>query len=110
MKKAKSIRKQNGHSPPFTFGKLLDPEASWDKDQLGDVLHWIRKRHGGLVCGVIWERSSSWCLMACSVIPWVDEMGPFLTSLLNDLPFCCEQMSEVRLEEKCQSYVVVNFV
>ncbi|KAG0502957.1 hypothetical protein HPP92_003029 [Vanilla planifolia] len=53
MKKAKSIRKQNGHTPPFTFGKLLDPEASWDKDQLGDVLHWIRQA-AGLVCGVIW--------------------------------------------------------
>ncbi|XP_076918883.1 uncharacterized protein LOC143579469 [Bidens hawaiensis] len=40
-------------SPSSKFAKLLDPEASWDKDQLGDVLHWIRQIVA-LVCGLIW--------------------------------------------------------
>ncbi|CAL5388840.1 unnamed protein product [Camellia sinensis] len=44
---------QNGHLSPFKFAKLLDPEASWDKDQLGDVLHWIRQVVA-LVCGLLW--------------------------------------------------------
>ncbi|KAF5797168.1 putative rab5-interacting protein family [Helianthus annuus] len=44
---------QNGHLSPSTFAKLLDPEASWDKDQLGDVLHWIRQIVA-LVCGLLW--------------------------------------------------------
>ncbi|BBH04766.1 Rab5-interacting family protein [Prunus dulcis] len=44
---------QNGHLSPFKFAKLLDPEASWDKDQLGDVLHWIRQAMA-LVCGLLW--------------------------------------------------------
>ncbi|KAI0509820.1 hypothetical protein KFK09_010417 [Dendrobium nobile] len=57
MKKAKApkakLEHQNGHGLPFKFAKLLDPEASWDKDQLGDVLHWIRQV-AGLMCGLIW--------------------------------------------------------
>ncbi|KAL9371673.1 hypothetical protein Peur_036813 [Populus x canadensis] len=44
---------QNGHFSPSKFAKLLDPEASWDKDQLGDVLHWIRQVVA-LVCGMLW--------------------------------------------------------
>ncbi|CAL8999184.1 unnamed protein product [Prunus brigantina] len=44
---------QNGHLSPFKFAKLLDPEASWDKDQLGDVLHWIRQAMA-LACGLLW--------------------------------------------------------
>ncbi|KAI5666000.1 hypothetical protein M9H77_15853 [Catharanthus roseus] len=44
---------QNGHLSPFKFAKLFDPEASWDKDQLGDVLHWIRQVLG-LLCGLLW--------------------------------------------------------
>ncbi|KAJ6315733.1 hypothetical protein OIU78_019076 [Salix suchowensis] len=44
---------QNGHLSPFKLAKLLDPEASWDKDQLGDVLHWIRQ-FVALVCGLLW--------------------------------------------------------
>ncbi|KAF9675356.1 hypothetical protein SADUNF_Sadunf09G0023700 [Salix dunnii] len=44
---------QNGHFSPFKFAKLLDPEASWDKDQLGDALHWIRQVVA-LVCGLLW--------------------------------------------------------
>ncbi|KAF8402929.1 hypothetical protein HHK36_011022 [Tetracentron sinense] len=44
---------QNGHVAPFKLSKLLDPEASWDKDQLGDVLHWIRQVVA-LVCGLLW--------------------------------------------------------
>ncbi|KAK8925803.1 hypothetical protein KSP39_PZI019027 [Platanthera zijinensis] len=57
MKKSKSgkanLLHQNGHVLPFKFAKLLDPDASWDKDQLGDALHWIRQVVG-LVCGLIW--------------------------------------------------------
>ncbi|KAJ0987788.1 hypothetical protein J5N97_006144 [Dioscorea zingiberensis] len=58
MKKSKASKsahpqQQNGHALPFKFSKLLDPEASWDKDQLGDVLHWIRQGVG-LVCGLLW--------------------------------------------------------
>ncbi|XP_010910049.1 uncharacterized protein [Elaeis guineensis] len=57
MKKSKSAKvqsqQQNGHVLPFKFAKLLDPEASWDKDQLGDVLHWIRQVLG-LLCGLLW--------------------------------------------------------
>ncbi|KAL1558039.1 respirasome Complex Assembly Factor 1 [Salvia divinorum] len=44
---------QNGHLSPFKLAKLLDPDASWDKDQLGDVLHWTRQVLG-LFCGLIW--------------------------------------------------------
>ncbi|XAR58982.1 hypothetical protein NMG60_11014587 [Bertholletia excelsa] len=44
---------QNGHLSPSKFAKLFDPEASWDKDQLGDVLHWIRQVVA-LVCGLLW--------------------------------------------------------
>ncbi|THU50796.1 hypothetical protein C4D60_Mb06t24090 [Musa balbisiana] len=53
MKKTKSVKarsqqQQNGHA------NLLDPEASWDKDQLGDVLHWMRQGWASRVvcCGV----------------------------------------------------------
>ncbi|OVA16524.1 Rab5-interacting [Macleaya cordata] len=55
--KEKSVKsnhlQQNGHIFPFNFTKFLDPEASWDKDQLGDVLHWIRQALG-LICGLLW--------------------------------------------------------
>ncbi|KAM0996220.1 hypothetical protein ACFX2I_006216 [Malus domestica] len=44
---------QNGHLSRLKFAKLLDPEASWDKDQLGDVLHWIRQAMA-LACGLLW--------------------------------------------------------
>ncbi|XP_057955092.1 uncharacterized protein LOC131149056 [Malania oleifera] len=61
MKEGKSLKlnlqqqqqHQNGHLSPFKFAKLLDPEASWDKDQLGDVLHWIRQVVA-LLCGFLW--------------------------------------------------------
>ncbi|MED6133665.1 hypothetical protein PIB30_030183 [Stylosanthes scabra] len=59
MKEGKSAKlnhqqqHQNGHLSPSKFAKLFDPEASWDKDQLGDVLHWIRQVIG-LACGLIW--------------------------------------------------------
>ncbi|RDX79215.1 hypothetical protein CR513_40393 [Mucuna pruriens] len=59
MKEAKSVKfnhqqsHQNGHLSPSKFAKLFDPEASWDKDQLGDVLHWIRQVLG-LACGFLW--------------------------------------------------------
>ncbi|KAM1698150.1 hypothetical protein ACFX14_029319 [Malus domestica] len=63
MKEGKSVKlngqqqqsqqHQNGHLSPFKFAKLLDPEATWDKDQLGDVLHWIRQAMA-LACGLLW--------------------------------------------------------
>ncbi|ESW04054.1 hypothetical protein PHAVU_011G063600 [Phaseolus vulgaris] len=57
MKEGKSVNHQqphqNGHLSPSKFAKLFDPEASWDKDQLGDVLHWIRQGLG-LACGFLW--------------------------------------------------------
>ncbi|XP_030524296.1 respirasome Complex Assembly Factor 1-like [Rhodamnia argentea] len=61
MKEGKSAKQnqqqqqqhQKDHLSPFKLAKLLDPEASWDKDQLGDVLHWIRQV-AALVCGLLW--------------------------------------------------------
>ncbi|XP_076907441.1 uncharacterized protein LOC143563886 [Bidens hawaiensis] len=54
-KKSAKLNLNGGHlsSPSSKFAKLLDPEASWDKDQLGDVLHWIRQIVA-LVCGLLW--------------------------------------------------------
>eukprot|EP00252_Welwitschia_mirabilis_P024124 TRINITY_DN7036_c0_g1_i2.p1 TRINITY_DN7036_c0_g1~~TRINITY_DN7036_c0_g1_i2.p1 ORF type:complete len:122 (-),score=17.55 TRINITY_DN7036_c0_g1_i2:286-651(-) len=53
--KATKIQHQqhNGDTTPFSFSKLMDPNAEWDKDQLGDVLHWIRQAVG-LICGLLW--------------------------------------------------------
>lgn len=45
-----SIKHDSGH---FNFHKLLNPDASWDKDQLGDVLHWIRQVVA-IACGLLW--------------------------------------------------------
>ncbi|XWS71685.1 hypothetical protein CRYUN_Cryun03dG0159900 [Craigia yunnanensis] len=58
MKETKSVKlnaqqHEDGHFSPFKFAKLLDTEASWDKDQLGDVLHWIRQVVA-LSCGLLW--------------------------------------------------------
>ncbi|KAA0061904.1 Rab5-interacting [Cucumis melo var. makuwa] len=61
MKEAKPVKfnlhqhqdHQNGHLAPFKLAKLIDPEASWDKDQLGDVLHWIRQAVA-VVLGLLW--------------------------------------------------------
>ncbi|CAA2980363.1 uncharacterized protein C20orf24 homolog [Olea europaea var. sylvestris] len=44
---------QNGHLSPYEVAKLFDPDVSWDKDQLGDILHWIRQALA-LVCGLLW--------------------------------------------------------
>jgi hypothetical protein len=41
---------QSVHLSPSKLANLFDPDASWDKDQLGDVLHWIRQVVG-LICG-----------------------------------------------------------
>ncbi|KZV28802.1 Rab5-interacting family protein [Dorcoceras hygrometricum] len=43
----------NNHIPASHITKLLDPDASWDKDQLADVLHWIRQALA-LIFGLIW--------------------------------------------------------
>ncbi|XP_073291715.1 uncharacterized protein [Primulina huaijiensis] len=43
----------NDHISAFKITKLLDPDASWDKDQLADVLHWIRQALA-LIFGLIW--------------------------------------------------------
>ncbi|KAI3890337.1 hypothetical protein MKX03_018573, partial [Papaver bracteatum] len=61
--KDKSVSHQ--HQAPFNFGKLFDPEASWDKDQLGDVLHWIRQVVG-LICGLLWGTVS--VVVPCSIV------------------------------------------
>ncbi|KAF9598666.1 hypothetical protein IFM89_029916 [Coptis chinensis] len=50
--KQQQQEQHNGEVPPFNYSKLLDPDASWDKDQLGDVLHWIRQG-AGLLCGLL---------------------------------------------------------
>ncbi|PWA54204.1 hypothetical protein CTI12_AA435750 [Artemisia annua] len=44
------IKHESGH---FNFHKFFNPDASWDKDQLGDVLHWIRQIVA-IVCGLLW--------------------------------------------------------
>ncbi|VVB16590.1 unnamed protein product [Arabis nemorensis] len=44
---------QNVHLSSSKLANLFDPDASWDKDQLGDVLHWIRQVVG-LICGLLW--------------------------------------------------------
>ncbi|CAM8958493.1 hypothetical protein QQ045_018110 [Rhodiola kirilowii] len=71
MKQSKSAAKvndqhQNGHISPFKLAKLFDSEASWDKDQLGDVLHWIRQVVGlvsGLFCGAVPLVGGIWILV-----------------------------------------------
>lgn len=62
---------QNGHFSPFKLAKLLDPEASWDRDQLGDVLHWIRQAMA-LVCG-----------LTCGAIPLVGGIWLFIFLALS---------------------------
>ncbi|CAN8285491.1 unnamed protein product [Cochlearia groenlandica] len=51
--KDEQIHHQNSHLGSFKLAKLFDSDASWDKDQLGDVLHWIRQVVG-LLCGLVW--------------------------------------------------------
>ncbi|KAM7496529.1 hypothetical protein LguiA_020943 [Lonicera macranthoides] len=63
---SQSQQHQNGHLSPFKLAKLLDREASWDKDQLGDVLHWIRQVVAvvfGLICGSIPLVGGIWILL-----------------------------------------------
>ncbi|XP_024398463.1 uncharacterized protein [Physcomitrium patens] len=45
--------KQDGDTSLSGLQKLIKGDASWDRDQLGDVLHWIRQAIA-LVCGVLW--------------------------------------------------------
>uniref|UniRef100_A0A453GWS9 Rab5-interacting protein n=1 Tax=Aegilops tauschii subsp. strangulata TaxID=200361 RepID=A0A453GWS9_AEGTS len=44
---------QNGHALPSRLARYLDPDASLDKDQLLDAVHWIRQAVG-LACGLLW--------------------------------------------------------
>ncbi|CAN6331127.1 unnamed protein product, partial [Urochloa humidicola] len=66
MAKARSSAKQSraqaqaqqqngggGHALSSKLARYLDPEASWDKDQLLDAVHWIRQVVG-LICGLLW--------------------------------------------------------
>ncbi|KAL6619809.1 hypothetical protein ACP70R_031713 [Stipagrostis hirtigluma subsp. patula] len=46
-------RQNGGHALPSKLARYLDPEASWDKDQLLDAVHWIRQALG-LLCGLLW--------------------------------------------------------
>ncbi|XP_051224532.1 uncharacterized protein [Lolium perenne] len=51
---SKQPQQQNGgHAVPSKLARYLDPEASWDKDQLLDAVHWIRQAVG-LACGLLW--------------------------------------------------------
>ncbi|KAB2073786.1 hypothetical protein ES319_A07G108300v1 [Gossypium barbadense] len=86
MKESKSVKsnalrhlQENGHFPPFKFAKLLDPEASWDKDQLGDVLHWIRQVVA-LFNGLLW-----------GAIPVVGGIWTFIErKVYVPIPFLCK--------------------
>ncbi|WVZ95818.1 hypothetical protein U9M48_041534 [Paspalum notatum var. saurae] len=63
MAKARSSSKQSraqaqqqngaGHALSSKLARYLDPEASLDKDQLLDAVHWIRQAVG-LICGLVW--------------------------------------------------------
>ncbi|XP_039836291.1 respirasome Complex Assembly Factor 1-like [Panicum virgatum] len=47
-------QQQNGaHALSSKLARYLDPEATWDKDQLLDAVHWIRQAVG-LFCGLLW--------------------------------------------------------
>ncbi|KAF8725635.1 hypothetical protein HU200_020177 [Digitaria exilis] len=54
---AQAQQQQNGgvgaHALSSKLARYLDPEASWDKDQLLDAVHWIRQVVG-LICGLLW--------------------------------------------------------
>ncbi|KAL9688040.1 hypothetical protein QQ045_032453 [Rhodiola kirilowii] len=70
MKQSKSSKvidqHLNEHISPFKLANLFDSEASWDKDQLGDVLHWIRQVVAlafGLLCGAIPLIGGIWILV-----------------------------------------------
>ena len=43
----------DGDSVAVLFKKLARKDSSWDRDQLGDVLHWLRQALA-LVCGIVW--------------------------------------------------------
>ncbi|KMZ62767.1 Rab5-interacting family protein [Zostera marina] len=57
MKKAIQLQqlqsRSNGDGLHFKFSKLFDREANWEKDELPDILHWIRQGLG-LLIGLIW--------------------------------------------------------
>ncbi|TVU18331.1 hypothetical protein EJB05_34421 [Eragrostis curvula] len=50
---AQQQQQNGGHALPSKLARYLDPEASWDKDQLLDAVHWIRQVLG-LICGLLW--------------------------------------------------------
>ncbi|XP_062230515.1 uncharacterized protein LOC133928275 [Phragmites australis] len=52
-KQSRALARNGGHALPSKFARYLDPEASWDKDQLLDAVHWIRQAVG-LLCGLLW--------------------------------------------------------
>ncbi|KAG0571625.1 hypothetical protein KC19_VG028400 [Ceratodon purpureus] len=43
----------DGDSIASLFKKLARKDATWDRDQIGDVLHWLRQVIG-LICGIVW--------------------------------------------------------
>ncbi|KAG0595180.1 hypothetical protein M758_UG146500 [Ceratodon purpureus] len=43
----------DGDSIASLFKRLARKDATWDRDQIGDVLHWLRQVIG-LVCGIVW--------------------------------------------------------
>ncbi|KAI4389097.1 hypothetical protein MLD38_001359 [Melastoma candidum] len=52
-KKQQQQDDQKDHANPFMLQRFMDPDIPWDKDQLGDMLHWIRQVVG-LLCGLVW--------------------------------------------------------
>ncbi|XP_062180497.1 uncharacterized protein LOC133884912 [Phragmites australis] len=52
-KQSRAQQQNDGHALPSKLARYLDPEASWDKDQLLDAVHWIRQAVG-LLCGLLW--------------------------------------------------------
>jgi len=52
-KQLEQPKQVDGDVSVFTYSKLLNPNADWDRDQLGDVLHWVRQAIA-VVCGIVW--------------------------------------------------------
>ncbi|KAG8066930.1 hypothetical protein GUJ93_ZPchr0005g14794 [Zizania palustris] len=50
---SKQAQQQQQNGAGHALARYLDPEASWDKDQLLDAVHWIRQVLG-LACGLLW--------------------------------------------------------
>eukprot|EP00270_Netrium_digitus_P009073 TRINITY_DN2753_c0_g1_i3.p1 TRINITY_DN2753_c0_g1~~TRINITY_DN2753_c0_g1_i3.p1 ORF type:complete len:129 (-),score=20.65 TRINITY_DN2753_c0_g1_i3:338-724(-) len=52
-KPAPSSTRASDSKVGFNWRKLVDRDHDWDRDELGDVLHWMRQIEA-LICGLIW--------------------------------------------------------